>query len=294
MRALKGIITVVKIVGGSRRIAIFTSVIRKGIVAMLENSAAQKQLRASIFIFAISIFALAISAPRAAAQAGDGPQSGAAPSDAPASSPTSHSAPQIGGHPSLVGTWTLNKDQSDDPRQKMRDAMGGGGGGMNGGGGGGRQGMGGGMGGGRRGGGGQGGGMLADFSQLTIDQTATSAKVTGSSGRVLAIYSSDNSSQPSSSAANNSAPSDANSSNDSAGATGRGRESAPAPAQWQGTQFVATTQGRRGGSTTRTYELSPDGSQLYVTTKMDNPRFQQPVTFRLVYDAANSKSGASQ
>ncbi|MGB7309118.1 MAG: hypothetical protein WBC67_08640 [Candidatus Acidiferrales bacterium] len=264
---------------------------------MLENSAVRAKLRASIFILAVPILALAISAPRAAAQAGDGPQSGATPSDAPSASPTSHSVPQIGGHPTLAGTWTLNKDQSDDPREKMRDAMGGGG--MNGGGGGGmgggggRQGMGGGMGGGRRGGGGQGGGMLADFSQLTIDQTATSAKVTGSSGRVLAIFSSDTSSQ-SSSANNDSASTDANSSNDSAGTTGRGRESAPAPAQWQGNQLVTTTQGRRGGSTTRTYELSPDGSQLYVTTKMDNPRFQQPVTFRLVYDAANSKSGASQ
>ena len=117
---------------------------------MLENSAVRAKLRASIFILAVPILALAISAPRAAAQAGDGPQSGATPSDAPSASPTSHSVPQIGGHPSLAGTWTLNKDQSDDPREKMRDAMGGGG--MNGGGGGGmgggggRQGMGGGMG----------------------------------------------------------------------------------------------------------------------------------------------------
>jgi len=48
------------------------------------------------------------------------------------------------------------------------------------------------------------------------------------------------------------------------------------------------TPGRRQGSTTRTYELSPDGAQLYVTTKIDNPRFQNPVTFRLVYDPVQS------
>jgi hypothetical protein len=51
---------------------------------------------------------------------------------------------------------------------------------------------------------------------------------------------------------------------------------------------VAVTPGRRQGSTTRTYELSPDGKQLYVTTKIDNPRFKSPVTFRLVYDPAQS------
>ncbi|HEX4003386.1 MAG TPA: hypothetical protein VHX36_12115 [Candidatus Acidoferrales bacterium] len=253
---------------------------------MLENSAVRAKLRALICLLAVSIFALACFAPRAAAQAADGPQSGAAPSDAPSSSqPGSHSVPQIGGHPSLAGSWTLNKNQSDDPREKMRDAMGGGGGGGRSGGGGGR----GGMGAGRRGGGQ--GGMLADFSQLTIAQTPTSAKVTGSSGHVLAICSSDTSSPSAGAGDNSSASSDANSNGNSQG----GRfESAPAPAQWQGTQLVATTQGRRGGSTTRTYELSPDGTQLYVTTKMDNPRFQEPVTFRLVYDAANSKSGSSE
>jgi len=243
--------------------------------------------RAWIGIAVMLLAGIAFSASRACAQAADGPQSGAAPSDSPSSSPAAHPVPQIGGHPSLAGSWTLNKDQSDDPREKMRDAMGGGGGGTNAGGG-----MGGGggrgMGGGRRGGG-QGGGMFADFSQLTIEQTPSSAKVTGSSGRVLAILASGDSSQ--SGGANNSG----GSSNSDNADSQRGRfEVSPAPAQWQGNQLVATTEGRRGGSTTRTYELSPDGTQLYVTTKMDNPRFQQPLTFRFVYDAANSKSGASQ
>jgi hypothetical protein len=53
-------------------------------------------------------------------------------------------------------------------------------------------------------------------------------------------------------------------------------------------QLVSVQPGRRQGSTTRTYELSPDGRQLFVTTKIDNPRFDSPVTFRLVYDPAQA------
>jgi hypothetical protein len=44
----------------------------------------------------------------------------------------------------------------------------------------------------------------------------------------------------------------------------------------------------RGGNTTRTYEFSPDGKQLRVTTRMENPRFNQPVTIRFVYDGVKA------
>lgn len=72
------------------------------------------------------------------------------------------------GRQALVGQWTLNADLSEDPREKMQEAMqklrqgggGGRGGGMGGGGGrGGGMGSGGGRGGGMGGGGGRGGGM---------------------------------------------------------------------------------------------------------------------------------------
>jgi hypothetical protein len=247
---------------------------------MLQNSAIFAKSRIFVGFFAIFTLAAMLCAGRAAAQGQDGPQAGAAPSDQPVAQ---SSAPQIGGHPSLAGTWALNKDQSDDPREKMRQAMGnsggqggggnaGGNGGGYGGGNGGGMGRGGGGGmGGRRGQGRGAGGEMNEFSQLTIDETASSAKVTGSSGRVLALYSSSNAPKSNSSNSENSE-----------------EENAPAAAQWQGSQLVAVAQGRRGGSTTRTYELSPDGKQLYVTTKMDNPRFQQPVTYRLVYDPAQT------
>jgi len=262
---------------------------------MLEKIAVRPKIRTWICIFALSTLGFALSAGRAAAQADAGPQAGATPSDSPASPSNSQAGPQIGGHPSLAGNWTLNKDQSDDAREKMREAMGastnGAGGGRGGYGGGGGEGMGGG-GGSRRGGGGQGqGNMLADFSQLTIVQTPTSAKITGYSGHLLAIYDSSNASA----SANSSNA--GNSNGDSSGSEGSergGRQIEPASASWQGNQLVAVTQGRRGGSTTRTYELSPDGKQLYVTTKMENPRLQQPVTYRFVYDAATASGGGSQ
>lgn len=276
----------------------------------------KNQSLAEIFLwwFILAIFAAAallLPASRAGAQtAGPGPLPAATPSDQPQPSPQSTAPAQIGGKPNLSGTWTLNKDESDDPREAMRQAGNSGGSGNgNGNGGGGHVGMGGGGGGwggggGQRGGGGMGGGggrrggqsgsgsAMNNLSQLTIEQTASSAKVTGDSGEVLALYSAEDSSKPTSSAGGSSTSPSAGSSTSSttSGSNGSSGDSVAAPpaAQWQGAQLVAVTPGRRQGSTTRTYELSPDGKQLYVTTKMDNPRFKNPVTFRLVYDPAPS------
>jgi hypothetical protein len=269
----------------------------------------KNQSLAEIFLwwFILSIFAataLLLPASRAGAQtAGPGPLPAATPSDQPQSSPKSTAPAQIGGKPNLSGTWTLNKDDSDDPREAMQQAANSGGNGNgNGNGGGGHVGMGGGGGvwgggGGQRGGGGRRGGQngsgnaMNNLSQLTIEQTASSAKVTGDSGEVLALYSAEDSSKSNSSTGGSSTSPSAGSSTSSttSGSNGSsGDSAAPPAAQWQGAQLVAVTPGRRQGSTTRTYELSPDGKQLYVTTKIDNPRFKNPVTFRLVYDPAQS------
>lgn len=136
---------------------------------------------------------------------------------------------------------------------------------------------------------------MNNLSQLTIEQTTSSAKVTGESGQVLALYSAADSSKANSSSASSSGSSSGSSSASSGSSAPNGSStdsSTTSPAaQWQGAQLVAVTPGRREGSkTTRTYELSPDGKQLYVTTKMESPRFKKPVTFRLVYDP--SPSGA--
>lgn len=161
--------------------------------------------------------------------------------------------------PKLTGHWQLNKDQSDDVRQKMQAARGDSGGGQGEGNGGGR-GQGGWEGAGRA----QRAGMMDDLQTLTIEQTGSNVKITGKSGRVLAQYPSNDSASE-----KNSAP------------EGEGQRTTTS--QWQNAQLVAVTQSPRGKST-RTYSLSPDGKQLYVTTKMENERLKEPVTYRLAYD----------
>lgn len=172
--------------------------------------------------------------------------------------------------PNLGGTWKLNKDQSDDPREKMREAMGGAAGGQEGGNGGARREP----GANRPGrGAGPGGGMMAEWSQLTINQADSNVKVTGTSGRLLASI------QP---------PPKPDNSDNEAGMGGLRMQ--PAKAQWQGNQLVAQSQGFGGGNTTRTFGLSPDGKQLVVTTKIENQRLNEPVTYKLVYDAGKADS----
>lgn len=178
--------------------------------------------------------------------------------------------------PSLAGSWKLNKDQSDDPRQKMQQAMGNAGGGQGEGGNPnraeGRPGRG-------------GGGMMAEWTQLAVTQLDANVKVTGSSGRTLA-----NTAPPDDSAKSNDDSSGGSANDNSNGE--RRRMGPPAQAQWQGSQLVVKGQGFGGGSTTRTFELSPDGKQLYVTTKITNERLSQPVTYRLVYDKGSATNNS--
>jgi hypothetical protein len=199
--------------------------------------------------------------------------------------------------PNLAGTWKLNEKKSDDVRAKMQAARnqnqdqsqgpdaggpGGGPGGNGGPGGDGRQG-------GMRGGPGR-GGMLADFSQLTIEQTATTAKVTGASGRVLAVLGPDaaNASPDSSAAAHPAAQPEDMPANSDAGPRTRRGPPPPAVAHWSGSQLVSESQNPRGGKMTRTYALSPDSSELFVSTKMESPNLSEPVTYRQVYDRAKT------
>ena len=272
-----------------------------------------------VMLAAFAAAALGLNVTHARAQQTAGPLPAATPSDQPPPPPRANVPKEIGGKPNLSGTWALNKDESDDPREAMREAggdrggpggggggprigMGGGGGGM--GGGGGWGGRGGGNGGGGYGGhrGGQQSGRenpLDDLSTLTIEQTASSASVTSESGRTLAQYVAPAASQSTSTANRGSAgaqggggspsstPSTSSASSNDPYGQADGASTTPA-AQWKGSQLVAVTPGRRQGKTTRTYELSPDGKQLYVTTRIENPRFKSPVTFRLVYDPAPS------
>src|ERR1700722_19240036 len=144
-----------------------------------------------LMLAAIAAAALLVHAAPAGAQQ-TGPLPAATPSDEPPP-PAQSTAPKlIGGKPSIAGTWALNKDDSDDPRQAMRDAMGSGGGGNGGNGGGSPRAGGGGGGaiGGNASGGGRRGGQSGenpadDLAQLAIYQTTTSATVTNDAGRVI-------------------------------------------------------------------------------------------------------------
>jgi hypothetical protein len=263
------------------------------------------------FLCAAVLFLLPLClAGKASAQSSAGPLPGAAPSDQPVASPA-HSAGQVAAKPNLAGTWKLNVDQSDNPMQKMRQAQqdsGGSGGGRGRGGWGGGGGMGGGGWGGQNGGGQNGGdqngggppnggdegqpggggrrqGGLRGMAQLVIEQTPTSAKVSDANGRALALYLA--SSEP---ADSHVAPADG-ANNGANNGEGRGPNAAPAVAQWVDNKLVSTQQMRNGGTTTRTYELSPDNKQLIVTTKVENKRFKEPVTFRQVYDPVYASTG---
>jgi hypothetical protein len=198
------------------------------------------------------------------------------------SEPGSQAAAAQGAKPSLAGTWKLNKDQSDDPRQKMQQAMGNQGGNQGDGNGNGGAANGGGRPGRGQGGPGGPGGMMTEWAQLTVTQLDANVKITGASGRLLGTTTPPDPTADS--------KSDTDASNTSGGGSGGGQggpRRTPPVAQWQGNQLVAA--GR--GGTTRTFELSPDGKQLYVTTKIMNERLTEPVSYRLVYDS--DKSGGS-
>ena len=112
----------------------------------------------------------------------------------------------------------------------------------------------------------RGGGM----AQLVVEQTPTSAKVTDGSGRVIAQYEANP--QPNNSASAN---------------TG---ENPPPVALWQDNKLVTTLKMRNGGTTTRSYEMSPD-KQLIVTTRIENERLKEPVIIRQVYDPVTTSTG---
>ncbi|MGH9733865.1 MAG: hypothetical protein ACRD8A_04670 [Candidatus Acidiferrales bacterium] len=208
-----------------------------------------------------ALFVLSVQAVKAQPASTDSSASQAQSQDA------SQAANTSAARPNLAGTWTLNQKQSDDPRQKMQEAMKAnanqnGSDDTNPG----RTGR-------RRGRGGRGGMMMRQFSQLTITQTDKGLNVTGATGRLIATTEAQSNDQ---------------NADDNDGGMRRMR---PAEAKWQGSQLVATSD-MFGGAITRTFELSPDGKQLYMTTKMENQRLSQPVIYRFVYDAGKSSDNS--
>jgi hypothetical protein len=168
--------------------------------------------------------------------------------------------------PDSSGTWKLNPELSENPRDKMTEGMSKGRGGMGGGRGGG--GMGGGM---RGGGGGRGGdreGMQERFSeleqrvqQITIEHEDPSLRFRYADDSENVFYT-----------------------------DGRMTEDLEAGllearASWKkGKRIEIERDSPQGGLITEKYELSDDGSQLFVKTKMEGDRRMPKVTFQRVYD----------
>ncbi len=58
-------------------------------------------------------------------------------------------------------------------------------------------------------------------------------------------------------------------------------------AHWDGTQLVTDEKGPGGRKISRTFELSPDGRQIYETWHIENGRSGSTIVIRYVYDAAS-------
>lgn len=205
------------------------------------------------------------------------------------SSPDSPASPSPSASPTLAGKWTLNKDESEDARTKMRDAGGSGGdrptggyggrGGGGGGRGGGFGGRGGGMGGRGGFGGGRGGGgdQTADGSgrvssmrsffeppeTLTITQTAEEIGVDDGQ-RVLHLHPDGKKIK----------------------SEGGGSETTT---KWRGNELVVESKTEHGTKLDSAYMAVPDKHQLYVTSTIEG-RSGHPITVRRVYDAAPAEA----
>ena len=58
--------------------------------------------------------------------------------------------------------------------------------------------------------------------------------------------------------------------------------------EWQGDALVAETKLSHSTKLTQSFRLSDDGKQLYVTSRLENPSLQAPVSVRRVYDLLGS------
>jgi hypothetical protein len=210
----------------------------------------------------------------------------------------------------LAGSWKLNRDQSDDPQQKVREAEssssgtpnsypGGGypGGGNPGGGypGGGYPGgyPGSGYpGGGRRGGYPSGGGgpyggqqnagqnieanpkmqpLIHPSGLLTIELKSPEVDVTDDDLHKLTMYTDGRKFQKS-----------------------KDTDDQQVAAHWAGSQLVSDEKSPLGGRMSRTFELSRDGRRLFETLHIDNGRSDTPLVIRYVYDIAGSDTESNQ
>ena len=201
---------------------------------------------------------------------------------APATPPTTLQKDDASPRAGFVGRWKLNKELSEDPMKKMREARpegsGGGGGGYPGGGGGGRGGGGrswgggggrGGRGGGPGGGGGErpgasGGeqesprGRLMPPSEVTVTQLEPDIVFVEPEGRIRTLH-------PDGHKYKNEA------------------DSSEVQTHWDGARLLVESTSSRGSKLTEAWSLSPDNKQLTVVRKLEGPS-RPAISVRTVYD----------
>jgi len=185
-------------------------------------------------------------------------------------------APPVKPRTSILGAWKLNKDDSDDPRQKMQQARGSSGNS----GGGGRGGLGGGYPGGGigRGGGGYGGRggsrggesdddrekmqeFVAPSSTLALTQKDAEVDIADDQYRKLTLFTDGRKIEKSKDLTNQ-----------------------QIAAHWDDKILVTDEKNPKGGKMSRTFELSPDGTQLYETLHLTAGRDKTMIGIRYVYD----------
>lgn len=153
--------------------------------------------------------------------------------------------------PNFSGTWRLNRELSDKPQEKLKEAVG-------------KQG-------GVRGrimSGRMGQGKMKDRTAmaevLKITHNDPELQVLGDNNRSIQLFT------------------DGRKLNIT---TPRG-ESAEATARWQGAQLVVVSQTAKGGELTQTYSLAKDGAQMIVLMKISDQRLGRPIELRFLYDAS--------
>jgi hypothetical protein len=205
------------------------------------------------------------------AQAPPGPLPQTASQDPPPA--VKPAAPPVKPRTSILGGWKLNKDDSDDPRQKMQQARGSSGNS----GGSGRGGLGGGfpgvgMG---RGGGGRGGnrggesdddrGKMQEFvapsSTLALSQKDAEVDIADDQYRKLSLFTDGRKIEKSKDLAD-----------------------LQIAAHWDDKTLVTDEKNPKGGKMSRTFALSPDGTQLYETLHLTAGRDKTVIGIRYVYD----------
>ena len=214
--------------------------------------------------------ALLVTAQSVLAQAPAGPVASPPPGGAARAAKAPEPVPLAPPRQTILGAWTLNRDESDDPRKRMQESRG-----SNGGGYGGRRGGGSWPGGGGGGYGGRRGGMGGESDEerqkmqellrppaaMTLSITGAEVDLKDDHDRKRAFMTDGRKLQKS-----------------------KDNNYQEIAAKWDGNRLVTDEKNPRGGKMSRTFELSADGLQLYETLNLKLGRSNTETAIRYVYD----------